>query len=178
MFLKTKNSCNNPPTCENGGFLNHNCGCYCPSGLIGSTCNTVQSSSGCGGIITLSSGVEQTITSPNYPNNYDTGVDCVWLIKAPSNEHVQLTIDFMDIADNGFDACYHWLEIRYNLLGQSGPELCGIRNAENYYTTSDELKNEMLIKFNSAVSSDRAPKKGFQLTVRSIGVYLLHLVQK
>lgn len=47
--------------------------------------------------------------------------------------------------------------------------LCGIRNAENYYSTPDELENEMLIKFNSAVASDRTPRKGFQLTVRSIG---------
>lgn len=42
--------------------------------------------------------------------------------KGPPEHHIQMTIDFMDISDNGYDACYHWLEVRYNLMGQDGPE--------------------------------------------------------
>lgn len=42
--------------------------------------------------------------------------------KGPPEHHIQMTIEFMDISDNGYDACYHWLEVRYNLMGQDGPE--------------------------------------------------------
>ncbi|XP_061166796.1 uncharacterized protein LOC133175702 [Saccostrea echinata] len=162
--------CNNPPTCENGGYVNHVCKCHCPSPLAGSNCSSVKSSQGCGGVISLPEDGEHVITSSNYPNNYRVGEECVWLVKAPPDRHIQLTIDFMDVSDNGYDTCYHWLEVRYNLMGQDGPELCGLRKAERIYTTADELKNVMILRFNTAVSSDRPPSKGFHLTVKSIGM--------
>lgn len=31
------------------------------------------------------------------------------------------------------------------------------------------MENVMMLKFNSAISSDKAPSTGFRLTVRSIG---------
>lgn len=34
------------------------------------------------------------ITSPNYPSNYPTNIDCVWIITVPNGEAVQL--DFED----------------------------------------------------------------------------------
>ncbi|KAK3087659.1 hypothetical protein FSP39_008844 [Pinctada imbricata] len=34
--------CSNPPNCLNGGFLNHRCQCYCPSGLTGNDCSQIQ----------------------------------------------------------------------------------------------------------------------------------------
>lgn len=46
----------------------------------------------------------------------------LFLYQGPPEHHIQMTIDFMDISDNGYDACYHWLEVRYNLMGQDGPE--------------------------------------------------------
>ncbi|XP_062615614.1 MAM and LDL-receptor class A domain-containing protein 1-like [Saccostrea cucullata] len=162
--------CNNPPSCENGGYVNHACHCHCPSPLTGSNCSSVKSSQGCGGVINLEADGERTITSSNYPNNYRVGEVCVWLVKAPSDRHIQLTIDFMDVSDNGYDTCYHWLEIRYNLMGQDGPELCGLRKAERIYTTADELKNVMILRFNTAVSSDRPSSQGFHLTLKSVGV--------
>ena len=33
--------CVNPPKCTNGGFVNHDCVCYCPRGYKGETCEKV-----------------------------------------------------------------------------------------------------------------------------------------
>ena len=35
----------------------------------------------CGGIINIAGGQTYVLTSPNYPSNYDTGLECVWLIQ-------------------------------------------------------------------------------------------------
>ncbi|KAK3088233.1 hypothetical protein FSP39_016454 [Pinctada imbricata] len=117
----------------------------------------------CGGIIDLVSGERRTITTPNYPSNYDVNAVCNWLIRAPTGMKVQMDMDDMQLSDNG-QACYHWLEVRYNLMGQRGPE-----QGEVYTTTNDELPSHMMLKFNSIFASDRQPQKGFSLTVKAVG---------
>ena len=45
-------------------------------------------------------------------------------LSLPQNPHsaVRLYIEDMDISrSDEEDRCYHWLEIRYNLIGQTGP---------------------------------------------------------
>lgn len=144
----------------------------------------------CGGIIDLSPGDDVTITSPNYPKNYDVDKICVWLLrvnkvhytpysyywclsnfrelrnfllwisqelinivkrivekwhlhaicffymkiildmqkfwfvfflKAPPTKHVKIHSDVFHLPYNTVDnRCYHWLEVRYNLIGQQG----------------------------------------------------------
>ena len=36
----------NPVQCQNAGFLNHQCQCYCPASLTGSDCSQIQTDSG------------------------------------------------------------------------------------------------------------------------------------
>ncbi|KAJ8297604.1 hypothetical protein KUTeg_024135 [Tegillarca granosa] len=72
-------------TCKNRGFVDHKCNCYCPEGLKGDDCNTIASND-CGGIIDLVPGKKVEITSPNYPNNYDVGKICYWLLRV-STKH-------------------------------------------------------------------------------------------
>lgn len=36
---------------------------------------------GCGGIIDLAAGQQQTIKSPNYPSAYSVDTECVWMIR-------------------------------------------------------------------------------------------------
>nr|XP_022290319.1 zinc metalloproteinase dpy-31-like [Crassostrea virginica] len=157
-------------TCQNGGFLNSggysNCTCFCPADLYGATCEQVATSYECGGIIELSAGEERTITSLGWPNAYTLGRRCVWLVKGPAANHLKLTIDSLSASYNSYQ-CYHWLEIRYNLAGQTGPKLCGYRAAESYVTTDDELKNQMILKFDS-LTTDRAALNGFTLRVQSL----------
>ena len=43
------------------------------------------------------------------------------LVEGPAANHLKLTIDSLSASYNSYQ-CYHWLEIRYNLAGQTGPK--------------------------------------------------------
>jgi len=34
------------PACENGGYVNGNCECTCPTGLLGTTCSDLETDDG------------------------------------------------------------------------------------------------------------------------------------
>ncbi|XP_033726981.1 MAM and LDL-receptor class A domain-containing protein 1-like [Pecten maximus] len=155
-------------SCQNGGFQDHTCNCLCPDGLKGDLCEQVDTDSVCGGIIDVSGG-PSTIQSPNYPSNYDVNTACTWLIKAGPNDYIKVDIDDLHLTDNGAGRCYHWLEVQYNLIGQTGPRRCGDVVGENYITSSAGQKNLMLLRFDSKFSSDRPSSKGFRLTVKAEG---------
>jgi len=73
--------------CQNDGYLGADCNCVCPAGTSGTNCETVTGGyydsllSGCSEKVTA----EGTITSPNYPSNYPSGLKCVKEIQAPSD---------------------------------------------------------------------------------------------
>ncbi|XP_076090331.1 uncharacterized protein LOC143062551 [Mytilus galloprovincialis] len=155
--------------CKNGGFTLWNCTCYCPDVLTGDLCEQpISNNASCGGTINVPMGTEVTLTSPNYPNNYDTELSCTWIIKGVENNILRGTIVDMEISNNNY-ACYHWMEIRYNMMGQKGPERCGSTNHEVWDTTVDEEMNTMIIIFDSFVGSDKAPGRGFKMNFVSIG---------
>ncbi|XP_078331594.1 MAM and LDL-receptor class A domain-containing protein 2-like isoform X2 [Crassostrea virginica] len=158
--------------CQNGGFVLHTCDCHCPEGLTGTLCETVVTDPVCGqGIIDLGDGESRNITSPYFYKwgMYPTGKNCVWLVKAPAGKHVGMTINEMDLTTkNG--ACDHWLEIRYNLIGQTGPRRCGKLTAPELYITSQYGNPEMmLLKFDSSFAASAPARKGFRLTVSTRG---------
>ncbi|XP_055997984.1 MAM and LDL-receptor class A domain-containing protein 1-like [Ostrea edulis] len=157
--------------CQNGGFVIHNCNCYCPGGLTGTLCETVITDAECGpGIITLTEEENRTLTSPNFNDGgpYPTGKNCVWLIKVPDGKHVAMTINEMDLTTNG-GACNHWLEIQYNLIGQTGPRRCGNFSEETYMTSIYGDPTMMLLKFDSAFAATATAGKGFSLTLTAVG---------
>lgn len=43
------------------------------------------------------------------------------MLQGVANNILRGTIEDMDISNNGH-VCFHWLEFRYNLLGQTGPK--------------------------------------------------------
>ena len=45
QFFSTE-SCQNPPSCKNEGFVAHTCQCLCPSDLTGPTCEQVETDTG------------------------------------------------------------------------------------------------------------------------------------
>nr|XP_034302445.1 blastula protease 10-like isoform X2 [Crassostrea gigas] len=157
--------------CQNGGFVLHTCNCHCPDGLTGDLCQSIATDPGCGpGVIDLSDGESMTITSPNFNNGgpYPTGKKCVWLVKVNAGRFVEMTIEEMDLTTAG-SACDHWLEIQYNLIGQTGPRRCGKVNKETYVTSDYGNPNLMLLTFDSAFASTATAGKGFNLTVSSVG---------
>ncbi|XP_062575528.1 uncharacterized protein LOC134237456 [Saccostrea cucullata] len=166
-------NCQNPPSCQNSGFVAHTCQCMCPADLTGSTCEQVDTDSDCGGIIDLAAGQEHNIKSPNYPNTYSVDKECVWMIRGPTNSNIKLTIQELNLARNTqTSACYHWLEIRYNLLGQTGIKQCNTpaNQVLEYTTTDDGNKNIMILKFDSRLSRDQQPSQNqrFELKVQAI----------
>ncbi|XP_071157171.1 uncharacterized protein [Mytilus edulis] len=162
-------SCVSPPTCQHGGFVDKTCSCSCPAVLMGTVCQQLDpSTANCGGIINIIGGQTYVLTSPSYPSNYDTGLECVWLIQGDPGNHIRATVTDMNISNNG-NACYHWIEIVYDLLANKGPERCGTSDHEVWDTSSDEEMNTMIIKFDSFIGSDKATARGFSITLESIG---------
>ncbi|CAG2244650.1 unnamed protein product [Mytilus edulis] len=86
------------PKCENGGFVDHNCECFCPSA--------------CGGIVYVSESKVTEIRTPNWPSPYPVGTKCTWLIKAPADMYIKLIEEELSLPYNTLDRCYHWMEVR------------------------------------------------------------------
>lgn len=68
---------------------------------------------GCGGV--YNEKPKGTITSPNYPNSYPHEVECEWLITAPWDKSIEITIKDLQMEDIGecdFDylavSCFHF----------------------------------------------------------------------
>ena len=70
-------------------------------------CDCVFFFSGCGGTILGASG---NITSPNYPNNYPSRVECLWVVTVPTGS---ISIIFNDFLVEDHSRCnYDFVEIR------------------------------------------------------------------
>ncbi|XP_078312118.1 blastula protease 10-like [Crassostrea virginica] len=161
-------NCQSGLMCENGGFVAHNCRCMCPADLSGTTCNQVTTDTGCGGVIELSSGESQIIRSPNHPGAVPVDRECVWLVKGPSNSNIKLTIQELELAmDSRNSNCYHWLEIRYHLPGQTGIKQCNTDEPnQEIMTTNDGERNIMVLKFDSKLSRDVRSSQNHKFTLR------------
>ena len=135
--------------CRNDGYVTNKdgvCHCVCPEGLSGPMCEMSATSVkyGCGGEIDLDPHKPAVnISSPNYPQLYKSGVECVWLIKvsgrkmlmffnktlwkpdinwqAPEGKLIKTTSLDLDLPYK--DArCLHYVEVRDRLLGQVSRE--------------------------------------------------------
>ncbi|XP_069105545.1 uncharacterized protein [Argopecten irradians] len=161
----TDNCGSNTPVCQNGGFVDHTCDCICPGDLTGNDCSEILTDTGCGGVVDVTAG-PQTIKTPNYPENYNVGAVCTWLVKGPPGEIIKLTINDLHLSyDVTNHNCFHWLEIRYNLIGQTGLKKCGEVSDKIYSTTWDGIPHLMYLQLDSSYADDIGPSKGFSLTV-------------
>ncbi|XP_063438022.1 uncharacterized protein LOC134719029 isoform X1 [Mytilus trossulus] len=152
------------PKCENGGFVDHNCECFCPSGLKGDNCQAVETSQVCGGIVYVSESKITEIRTPNWPSPYPVGTKCTWLIKAPADMYIKLTEDQLSLPYNTLDRCYHWMEVRYNLIGQLGVKICGETKNRIWTTTPSGESNLMMVRFDAKFADDRDPWQGFKIS--------------
>lgn len=65
----------------------------------------------CGGVMY---GQQITITSPNYPKNYQQTTNCAWSLKLPEEKHVNVSILYLQ--NNGFSLLLFLVFSYYNII--------------------------------------------------------------
>lgn len=112
-------------------------------------------------------GEDVFVISPGYPASYPLGKICRWGVKAPVGWVIRMTIEELRLPANGWNRCYHWLEIQYNLPGQTGIKRRGDMNGDQW-TGSKDSPNFMTLTFDSKYVQDRPARKGFRLKFNAI----------
>lgn len=152
-LYKCAASCPIKLNCKNEGYVGPNCACLCPNGLTGRDCSeVVQSNTNCGGELTGTSGV---LSSPNYPRDYSSYADCLWVIKGPVGSRITLTMEDFQVEDDA--TCYFdWLEIFLGGPHIGGARFCGEESgSENRPPRTIEYPgNTLLIKFHADDSNE------------------------
>uniref|UniRef100_K1PZJ3 Hepatocyte growth factor-like protein n=1 Tax=Magallana gigas TaxID=29159 RepID=K1PZJ3_MAGGI len=88
--------------------------------------------------------------------------------QAPEGWRLQITVEELRLPANmAYRRCYHWLEIQYNLPGQTGIKRCGDMNGDQW-TGSKISPNVMTITFDSKFVQNRPARKGFRLRFNTI----------
>ncbi|CAH0395162.1 unnamed protein product [Bemisia tabaci] len=100
-------------------------------------------STGCGGVLTSSTG---SITSPNYPNSYTANANCAWKITVNKGSVIKLTIVDIDVDSMYPGKCWtNYLSI-YDGASSKSP-LLGQFCRNGQQTVLKSTTNEMFLKF-------------------------------
>lgn len=102
------------------------------------------------------------ITSPNYPDNYDTRTNCHYYITVPENEKILLTFNEMDI-ENSPSCNYDFIRVRDG--GDDTVPVLGKYCGKVAPNPKMSTGNKLYIRFRS---DDRQTKKGFRLSWNAV----------
>lgn len=94
------------------------------------------------------------ISTPNYPNYYNSSKNCEVKIKVKPGQQIKLYIIDMDLESNGSKGCPDWFYAHDNYHSVT---LCGKRSNEDL---PKSMSNEQFIQFMSNAAINR---KGFWL---------------
>ncbi|XP_064631733.1 zinc metalloproteinase dpy-31-like [Lineus longissimus] len=157
------------PACTNDGYLNMDCVCVCPKGLGGAACETSDPTwdSICGGMFSLDDGDEVTLESPGFPGVYPAGLQCAWIIESKRADSL-VVLNILTLNNEYLGSCSDTLEIRKNLLGQTGIRFCGSNpdvvpdaNRPIFNITTKPNTQSMSVLFESSPTS-HGMTKGFK----------------
>ncbi|XP_015589651.1 cubilin [Cephus cinctus] len=108
----------------------------------------------CGGHYYKSNGV---IRSPNYPNNYPTSKNCIWIIEVPRGQKITLKRESFLL--EGYSSCYFdYLEVRNG--GSATSPLFGKYCNEQLPDEITSFTNQLYLKF---VSDGTVTRSGFSI---------------
>merc|ERR1712038_1257088 len=93
------------------------------------------------GAVAVSPDFSGTLTSPNYPDNYDNYVDSEWTLTAPLGYVVSISIPEYDLEDS--TGC------RYDYIDVDGNQMCGSSDAGYTYVSAS---NVATVTFHSDLS--------------------------
>ncbi|KAF6722152.1 Cubilin [Oryzias melastigma] len=108
-------------------------------------------SKACGGFIELNDlDPPGYITSPNYPENYPQNIDCIWVIKVPNGEAVQIDFEKEFYIEHTTSCLYDYLEVRdgSTLNSDLVSRLCGSTRPSTQLSTG----SAMLLRFRTDAS--------------------------
>ncbi|CAF1119088.1 unnamed protein product, partial [Brachionus calyciflorus] len=87
--------------------------------------SSLKVSNKCGDVINLDLNETVQITSPGYPEKYELGLECSYLVKSENNSRIRVNVEYISLESTSLNACPDSVEIRYYALGQPGLRLCG-----------------------------------------------------
>ncbi|KAM3855963.1 astacin-like metalloendopeptidase [Vipera latastei] len=99
----------------------------------------------CGGTFTNTSGV---ITTPNFPKKYPPNQACLWIISAPPENKISLTMTSFELED--IDGCRYDRLVLYDGSQSSSPFIgtfCGKMKVPPYTSTGNFLRVEFYTNF-------------------------------
>ncbi|XP_077993791.1 cubilin-like [Glandiceps talaboti] len=111
----------------------------------------------CGGTYNATS-TPLTLSSPNYPSNYDHNSRCRWVIDAPEEQTVKLDVSSMDVKSNDGNCVNDFVEFRDSPMYDGGQTFryCGTNTPPIFYSAGRTVE----VNFQSDATSSG---QGFQL---------------
>ena len=115
---------------------------------------------GCGGRLNKPSGF---LSTPNWPNAYPDGIECIWTIEVELGSKVQLTIAEYQMEGHS-DCQYDYLKI-HGGGDESSPVISKLCDSHTVNSVVESLGNKMYIKFESDHSRS---SKGFSAKYKTV----------
>ncbi|CAF1321462.1 unnamed protein product, partial [Didymodactylos carnosus] len=117
---------------------------------------------GCTRVIDITSRSPVAITSPNYPSDYQSNLECYYYIRVPQGYKISLQFADFNLPTNT-GVCQDNVELRYYHLGmrrdcQPGPQYCGDSSGDDNFSFLS-TKNYIMLIFRT--NQDTLSGRGF-----------------